>query len=338
MKRIIVTGGMGYIGSHTVVDLIENNFEVIIIDDLSRSEEGVLQGIKKITGVLPKLYKVNLCDKEGLSKVFETEQNIDGVIHFAAFKYVDESVKLPLLYYKNNISGLLNLLEIVKQHDIKNFVFSSSCSVYGNIDTLPVSENTKLNPSQSPYASTKVVGEMILEEAKVEIPSKFISLRYFNPVGAHMSGHIGESPAVIPNNLVPRITGTAHGKFEKLMVFGYNLPTRDGSCIRDYIHVVDLAEAHTAALKFLSNQENTNTHEIINIGSGNGVTVLELINAFEKTTGKTVNKELTEPREGDVIAVYSDNSKANRLLQWQPKKTIEDMMLSAWNWEIKEDK
>lgn len=334
MSKILVTGGMGYIGSHTVVDLIENGYEVVIVDDLSKSKDSVLLGIERITGKVPKFYKVDLCDRMSLKNVFLSEPNIAGVIHFAAYKYVDESVKFPLMYYRNNIEGLLNLLELVKEFNVLNFVFSSSCSVYGNLDSLPVSESTKLNPSQSPYASTKVVGEMILEDVKLEIPSKFISLRYFNPVGAHMSAIIGESPAVVPNNLVPRITGTASGKYEKLMVFGHDLATRDGSCIRDYIHVSDLAEAHTAALRFLESQDALNTHEIINIGSGEGVTVLELIAAFERVTGVKIKKELTQPREGDVIAVYSDNTKANKLLNWSPKKSIDDMMKSAWDWEL----
>lgn len=336
MYKILVTGGMGYIGSHTVVNLIENGFEPIIIDDLSRSTDKVLIGIEKITGKKPKLYQVNLCDKSALETIFKSEENIKGIVHFAAFKYVDESVSNPLLYYRNNIGGMINLLELVKEYKIENFVFSSSCSVYGNIEHLPVSESTKLNASQSPYASTKVIGEMMLEEVKLEVSAKFISLRYFNPVGAHMSAEIGEMPTVIPNNIVPRITGTANGKFEKLMVFGYDLPTRDGSCIRDYIHVEDLADAHTAALNFLINQSELHTHEIINLGSGEGVSVLELISNFEKVSGIKVNKELAPPRPGDIIAVYSDNTKANKLLNWYPKKTKEDMMKSAWDWELKE--
>jgi UDP-glucose 4-epimerase len=336
MHKILVTGGMGYIGSHTVVNLMENGFDPIIIDDLSRSNEDVLNGIEKITGKKPKFYQVNLCDKAELETIFKSEENIKGIIHFAAYKYVDESVKQPLLYYRNNIGGMINLLELVKEYKIENFVFSSSCSVYGNIDSLPVSETTKFNPAQSPYATTKVIGEMMLEEAKLEINSKFVSLRYFNPVGAHMSAKIGEMPTVTPNNLVPRITGTANGKFEKLMVFGFELPTRDGSCIRDYIHVEDLADAHTAALNFLINQSKLNTHEVINLGSGEGVSVLELISSFEKATGISVKKELVVPRLGDVVAVYSDNTKANKLLNWFPKKTIEDMMKSAWDWELKE--
>jgi len=333
MKKVIVTGGAGYIGSHTVVDLLDNGYEVVIIDNLSRSQSEVIDGIEKTTGKRPSFYLVDLCDQAALENVFKKEEDIDGIIHFAAYKYVDESVKFPLMYYRNNVDGLLNLLELAKLYKIKNFVFSSSCSVYGNIESLPVSEATKLNPPQSPYASTKVVGEMILEDAKLELTANFISLRYFNPVGAHSAGFIGENPAVIPSNLVPRITGTAMGKFDKLMIFGDQLPTRDGSCIRDYIHVMDLAEAHTAALRYLSQLSHLHSHEIINVGSGDGVTVLELIAAFEKVTGIKIKKEITTPREGDVVAVYSDTNKSYQLLNWKTKKTIDEMMLSAWNWE-----
>lgn len=333
MKKVLVTGGTGYIGSHTVVDLLENGYEVVIVDNLSRSKKEVIQGIEKTAGKATNFYQVDLCDKPSLEKVFQEEKNIEGIIHFAAYKYVDESVREPLLYYRNNVEGLINLLEVTKKYGVKNFVFSSSCSVYGNIDSLPVSETTKLNAAQSPYASTKVIGEMMLEEVKLEIPVNFISLRYFNPVGAHTAGFIGENPSVTPNNLVPRITGTAIGKFNKLMIFGNELPTRDGSCIRDYIHVMDVAEAHTAALQYLSKLDSINTHEIINVGSGEGVSVIELVAAFEKVTGINVNKEITLPREGDVIAVYSDTSKSANLLNWKTKRSIEEMMLSAWNWE-----
>jgi UDP-glucose 4-epimerase len=333
MKKVLVTGGAGYIGSHTVVDLLENGYDLVIVDNLSRSKKEVVQGIEKTTGRSPRFYQVDLCDKPSLEKVFQEEKNIDGIIHFAAYKYVDESVREPLMYYKNNVEGLINLLELTKQYQVKNFVFSSSCSVYGNIDSLPVSETTKLNAAQSPYASTKVIGEMMLEEVKLEIPTNFISLRYFNPVGAHTAGFIGENPSVTPNNLVPRITGTAIGNFEKLMIFGNELPTRDGSCIRDYIHVMDVAEAHTAALQYLGKLVSSNTHEIVNVGSGEGVSVLELIAAFEKVTGIVIKKEIAPPREGDVIAVYSDTSKSLKLLNWKTKRTIEEMMLTAWNWE-----
>lgn len=333
MKKVLVTGGTGYIGSHTVVDLLENSYEVIIIDNLSRSKREVIHGIEKTTGKLPRFYSADLCDRTALEEVFQKEGTIDGIVHFAAYKYVDESVKEPLLYYRNNVEGLINLLELVKKYQVKNFVFSSSCSVYGNIETLPVSESTKLNPAESPYASTKVIGEMMLEDVKLEIPANFISLRYFNPVGAHTAGFIGENPSVVPNNLVPRITGTAIGKFEKLMIFGNQLPTRDGSCIRDYIHVMDVAKAHTAALKYLSELSSLHIHEIINIGSGKGVTVLELIAAFEKVTGIQLNKEIASPREGDVIAVYSDTTKSSKLLNWTVEKSIEEMMQTAWNWE-----
>lgn len=335
MAKILVTGGMGYIGSHTVVSLIEQGYEPIIVDDLSRSSDAALIGVEKITGKKPTLYSVNICDKHELERVFQNEGKIDGVIHFAAYKYVDESVREPLLYYRNNIGGMVALLDLVKQYQISNFVFSSSCSVYGNIDQLPVSESTRLNAPQSPYASTKVIGEMMLEEVKLEIAGRFVSLRYFNPVGAHMSGHIGESPTVVPNNIVPRITGTALGQFSVLKVFGHELPTRDGSCIRDYIHVMDLADAHVAALRYLEKKSEVHTHDIINLGSGEGVSVLELLAAFEASTGIAINKELSDPRPGDVVAVYSDNTKASELLGWTPKRSIADMMSSAWHWAQK---
>lgn len=333
MSRILVTGGTGYIGSHTAADLIEKGYEVIIVDDLSRSSDTVLDAIFKITNVRPRFYKVNICDYEALEQVFLTEKNIDGIIHFAAYKYVNESVSNPLMYYRNNIDGLLNVLELTKKYHVPNFVFSSSCSVYGDIDSLPVTEKTALNPTLSPYATTKLIGEKMLDEVKLEIKSKFISLRYFNPVGAHMSGYMGESPSVVPSNIVPRITGTAIGKFDQLNIFGHTLPTRDGSCIRDYIHVEDIAAAHTAAMRYLETEAKLNTHEIFNLGTGEGVSVFELIEAFEKATGIELIKELQEQREGDVVSIYSDSTKANTTLKWFPKRSIEDMVLSAWNWE-----
>ena len=335
MSKIIVTGGMGYIGSHTVVDLIENNYEVIILDNLSQSSIRVMDGIERITGIRPSFYHVDICDRAALESVFSKESSIEGIIHFAAYKYVDESVSNPLKYYRNNLEGLINILEMVERFYVKNFVFSSSCSIYGNISELPVSENSLKMPPESPYASSKWMGEQIIDDVKSVIPVNCISLRYFNPVGAHMSGHIGESPLNIPNNLVPRITATAIGAQEKLMVFGSHLPTRDGSCIRDYIHVSDIAEAHTLALKYLEKRQSLHTHTAINLGSGNGVSVLELIAAFEKVTGTPLKYELADSRPGDVIAIYSDNSLALQLLNWAPRRTIEDMMSSAWEWEKK---
>lgn len=334
MKKILVTGGTGYIGSHTAIDLISNGFEVVILDNLSRSEANSIDRIEAITGVKPKFYQIDLCDKSELIAFFEKEKNIDGIIHFAAYKYVDESVKNPILYFRNNNDSLLNLLECLDTFSVKNFVFSSSCSVYGNINQLPVNEDTPLNKAESPYARTKQMGEMMIEDVSQISAAQFISLRYFNPVGAHQSAKIGESPSVIPNNLVPRITGTATGKFEKLSVFGTELPTRDGSCIRDYIHVMDLAEAHTAALKLLLEGKSTKKHDIINIGSGNGVSVLEAIAAFEKVSNQKLNVVFAPPREGDVVAIYSDCTKSKEVLNWVAKRSIEEMMLSAWNWEL----
>jgi UDP-glucose 4-epimerase len=334
MKKILVTGGTGYIGSHTAIDLIQNGFEVVLLDNLSRSDISTIDRIEAITGVRPKFYEINLCDKEQTRSFFEQEKNIDGIIHFAAYKYVDESVKNPILYFRNNNDSLLNLLEFIEIYQIKNFVFSSSCSVYGNINQLPVNEDTPLNKAESPYARTKQMGEMMIEDVSQISAAQFISLRYFNPVGAHESAKIGESPSVVPNNLVPRITGTASGKFEKLRVFGTDLPTRDGSCIRDYIHVMDLAEAHTAALKVLLEGKSNKKHDIINIGSGNGVSVLEAIAAFEKVSQQKLNVEYAPPREGDVVAIYSDCTKSKEVLNWHAKRSIEDMMLTAWNWEL----
>lgn len=334
MKKILVTGGTGYIGSHTAIDLIQNGYEVVIVDNLSRSEESTIDRIENITGIRPKFYQIDLCDKIKTRAFFEKESNIEGIIHFAAYKYVDESVKKPLLYFRNNNDSLMNLLELVDEFQIRNFVFSSSCSVYGNIDQLPVNEETPLNKAESPYARTKQMGEMMIEDVSHASQAYFVSLRYFNPVGAHESAKIGESPSVIPNNLVPRITGTATGKFSKLSVFGTELPTRDGSCIRDYIHVMDLAEAHTAALKLLIEGKSLKKHDIINIGSGNGVSVLEAIAAFEKVSQQKLNVEYAPPREGDVVAIYSDCTKSKNVLNWQTKRSIEDMMLTAWNWEL----
>lgn len=334
MKKILVTGGTGYIGSHTAIDLISNGYEVVILDNLSRSEATSIDRIETITGIRPKFYEIDLCDKKETIAFFEKEKNIDGIIHFAAYKYVNESVTNPILYFRNNNDSLLNLLECLDTFSIKNFVFSSSCSVYGNINQLPVNEDTPLNKAESPYARTKQMGEMMIEDVSQISAAQFISLRYFNPVGAHESAKIGESPSVIPNNLVPRITGTATGKFEKLSVFGTDLPTRDGSCIRDYIHVMDLAEAHTAALKLLLEGKSTKKHDIINIGSGNGVSVLEAIHAFEKVSHQKLNVVYASPREGDLVAIYSDCTKSKEVLNWEAKRSIEEMMLSAWNWEL----
>jgi UDP-glucose 4-epimerase len=334
--KILVTGGSGYIGSHTIVDLIDNGFEVVCIDNFLRSTPQALEGVKAITGKEIKNYAVDLCDRAAVQKVFAEEKDIKGIIHFAALKTVPESVANPLLYFKNNIESLLNLLEAVQQYQIPYFVFSSSCSVYGNPDTLPVTEETPMKEAESPYARTKQIGEQMIKDfAKANQNLQFIALRYFNPVGAHNSALIGEFSTEKPENLVPIITQTAIGKRGKMFVHGYDYPTRDGSCIRDYIHVVDIANAHTKAVQYLAGNKNTANYEIFNLGTGEGVSVIEAIKAFEAVSGKTLNYELGDRRAGDVIAVYADNTKAKTLLGWNPKFNIQDMMKTAWAWELK---
>lgn len=334
--KVIVTGGTGYIGSHTIVDLINNGFEVICIDNLSRSKIYSLTGIEKITGKRPTFYQIDLCDKEATLQVIGKHKDAVGIIHFAALKSVGESVDKPLLYYANNIDSLLNILTAMQQYNIPNFVFSSSCSVYGNADTLPVTEETPIKNAESPYAHTKQIGEDIIRNfSKVNPAQQNILLRYFNPVGAHPSANIGEIPIDQPNNLVPYITQTAIGKLQQLTVFGNDYNTRDGSCIRDYIHVCDIAHAHTLALQFLIDKKNTTNCEVFNLGTGNGMSVLEAIYAFEKVSGKKLNYTIGGRRIGDVVAVYADNSKAATQLKWTCEYNLEDAMLSAWNWELK---
>jgi UDP-glucose 4-epimerase len=333
--KVIVTGGTGYIGSHTIVDLQENGFEVICIDNLSRSKEYALDGIEKITGKKPVFYQLDLCNRAGTLQVFQQHKDAIGVIHFAALKSVPESVEKPLMYYANNIDSLLNVLIAVKTYNIPNFVFSSSCSVYGNADKLPVTENSPIKEAESPYAHTKQIGEDIIRNYARVNSTQHILLRYFNPVGAHPSAHIGEIPVDKPNNLVPYITQTAAGKLEQLTVFGNDYDTRDGSCIRDYIHVCDIAHAHTLALQYLIDKKNTETLDIFNLGSGKGVSVLEAIAAFEKVSGTKLNYTIGQRRAGDVVAVYADNTKAASQLQWTCRYNLEDAMRSAWNWELR---
>ncbi len=333
MSKILVTGACGYIGSHTLVDLIENNFEVISLDDNSRSSDNVLDAVKDITGVNVKNYQINLCDFEKTKSVFDENPDISGIIHFAAFKTVPESVEKPLLYYRNNLNSLINLLELVQEFDVPNFIFSSSCSVYGDVKDLPVTEKTRLVRTASPYGNTKKVGEEILEDFAKISNGKIIALRYFNPIGAHPSGLIGESPFSTPQNLMPIITETAIGKRSKMMVFGDDYPTRDGSCIRDYIHVSDIAHAHTLAFKYLEENKKAENYDVLNIGSGNGSTVFELINAFENATGQKLNYEVADRRPGDTIAIYANNDKLKSKLGWTPKYSLDDMMKTAWNWE-----
>jgi UDP-glucose 4-epimerase len=335
MKKILVTGGSGFIGSHTIVDLIENGFEVISIDNNSRSNPRMLEGVKKITGSAVKNYKVNLCNYDDTCAVFQENDDISGIIHFAAYKSVGESVELPLMYFENNLLSVINLLKCVQEFNIPYFVFSSSCTVYGNADEIPVTELTPPKPAESPYGYTKQMGEQIINEFSKATTAKCILLRYFNPVGAHPSGIIGELPVGRPENLVPAITQTAIGKLPKMHVWGDDYPTRDGSCIRDYIHVCDIAHAHTLALQFLIEKKSAKKCEVFNLGTGNGVTVLEAIKAFEKVSGVKLNYSIGQRRPGDVIAIYANNDLAKKQLGWVPKFSLEEMMATAWKWEQK---
>lgn len=333
MNKILVTGGCGYIGGHTIVDLIENGFEVISIDNLSRGSLRMLEGVNKVCGKEIKNYKVDLCNLEDTEAVFIENPDIIGIIHFAAYKSVPESVAEPLKYFSNNLDSLVNLLHCAKVNNINNFVFSSSCSVYGNPDKLPVDEKFLLAEPESPYARTKQMGEAICSDFCRPNPDfNVILLRYFNPVGAHPSVVIGELQEN-PENLVPVITQTAIGKRPEMTVFGSDYDTRDGSCVRDYIHVMDIANAHTKALQYMIENKNSEQCEVFNLGSGNGVTVLELIKAFEKVSGEKLNYQLGPRRNGDVIAVYADNCKAQALLDWDTKYDLDQMMDTAWRWE-----
>ena len=339
MQKILVTGGCGYIGSHTIVDLIENGFDVISIDDNSRSGLYALTGIEKITGKKVKNYKVDLKNFDETQAVFQENIDIVGVIHFAAYKAVGESVEQPLLYFENNIFSLINLLKCVKEFNVPHFVFSSSCTVYGNPDSIPVTESFPVKKAESPYGATKQMGEVIVEDfAKSENVSSIL-LRYFNPVGAHPSNLIGELPLGKPMNLIPAITQTAIGKLPKMFVWGSDYDTRDGSCVRDYIHVCDIARAHTLALQYLLNENNKTNCDVFNLGTGNGVTVLEAIKTFEAVSGVTLNYEIGPRRSGDVIAIYANNDLATSSLGWKIKYDLIDMMRTAWAWEqkIKQD-
>lgn len=331
--KILVTGGCGYIGAHTIVDLVTNGFEVISIDNLSNSRIEMLQGVAKIIGKEIKNYPIDICDKAALLAVFEQESDILGVIHFAAYKSVPESVSKPLAYYHNNLLGLIHILQACESYQIKHFVFSSSCSVYGNTLQLPVTEDTPVQEAESPYAATKIMGERICNDfAKSKTDFNCTLLRYFNPVGAHESGHIGEMNEK-PENLVPVITQTAIGKRKQMGVFGTDYDTRDGSCIRDYIHVSDIAHAHSLAILH-SIAAPTAQVQLYNLGTGKGVSVLELIQAFESITGVSLNYTLEGRRPGDVVQVYADRSKAEQVLNWIPKYDIKQMMASAWQWEL----
>ena len=335
-NKVLVTGGCGYIGSHTIVDLLDNGFEVISVDNNINSDEQVLKDISAVTDKTVSNYQVDLCDLEKTKAIFRENPDLIGVIHFAALKSVGESVNKPLWYFNNNLSSLLNLLTCIKEFDVKHFIFSSSCSVYGNAKDLPVTEKTPFEEAESPYARTKQMGEHILKDfARVNPTFNLIPLRYFNPAGAHESGLIGESPINASTNLVPVITEVGIGKREKMTVLGSDYDTRDGSCIRDYIHVMDLANAHTKSLQFLIAGKNENNFEVFNLGIGEGASVLEVIHAFEKVTNKKLNYELGPRRAGDGVAIYSNYKKAAKLLGWEPKRSIEDIMRTAWEWEKK---
>ncbi len=335
MQKILVTGGCGYIGSHTIVDLIENGYEVISIDDNSRSTTYLLDGIEKITCKKVKNYKVDLKNFDETLAVFQENEDITGVIHFAAYKAVGESVEQPLEYYENNLYSLINLLKCVKEFNILNFVFSSSCTVYGNPDVIPVTEQSPIKQAESPYGATKQMGEQVLKDYTHVSKTAAILLRYFNPVGAHPSILIGELPLGKPQNLVPAITQTAIGKLPQMQVFGDDYPTRDGSCIRDYIHVSDIAHAHTLAINYLDNKKNKTNCDIFNLGSGNGVSVLEAIHAFEKVNQTKLNYKIGPKRSGDVIAIYANNALAIEALNWVIKYDLNEMMRTAWQWELK---
>lgn len=335
MKKILVTGGCGYIGAHTVVDLLENGYEVISIDDNSRSGTYLLDGIEKITGTKIKNYNVDLKNFDETRAVFQENEDVQGIIHFAAYKAVGESVAEPLMYYENNLFSLVNILKCAKEFNIPNFVFSSSCTVYGNPDKIPVTESSPTKKAESPYGATKQMGETIVEDFSKVQACNTILLRYFNPVGAHPSIHIGELPLGRPQNLVPAITQCAIGKIQEMTVHGSDYPTRDGSCVRDYIHVCDIAHAHTLALEFLINKKNESACEIFNLGSGNGVTVLEAIAAFEKVSGRKLNYRLGPRRPGDVVAIYANNDLAKSALNWDITYDLDDMMRTAWEWELK---
>jgi len=333
MQTIIVTGGCGYIGAHTLVDLMENGFDVISADNLSRASESSLLGVEKITGKKVKNYTVDLTNKNETETIFKNNPNIIGIIHFAAYKAVGESVEKPLDYYDNNIGSLVTLLQMAVQYKVKHFIFSSSCTVYGNPDMIPVTENTPLQMAASPYGATKQMGETIVRDTANAYPLSTILLRYFNPVGAHPSVAIGELPIGRPQNLVPAITQTAIGKLPTMQVHGNDYDTRDGSCIRDYIHVCDIAHAHTLALQHSIKENKINTTEIFNLGTGNGISVLEAIEAFEKVSGVKLNYEIGPRRAGDIVAIYANNDYAVQKLGWHCKFDLNEMMRTAWEWE-----
>jgi len=335
MKKILVTGGLGFIGSHTAVELQNAGFEVIIIDNLSNSKKSVLESIASITGIKPDFHQIDLRIKADVQHFFDNT-HVDGIIHFAAFKAVGESVEKPLSYYENNIGSLVYLLQEIKARKLDHFIFSSSCTVYGQADELPVTENAPIKTAESPYGNTKQIGEEIINESCKAYGLNAIALRYFNPIGGHESCKIGELPLGIPQNLIPFITQTAAGIREELSVFGNDYPTPDGTAIRDYIHVVDLAKAHIAALQRLLNKKNTANFEYYNVGTGTGSSVLEVINVFEKVSEKKLNYKIVSRREGDITSAYADTTIANKELHWKTEKNLEEGLLSAWKWQLKQ--
>ncbi len=334
--KILVTGGLGFIGSHTVVELQNEGYEVVIIDDCSNSSEKVLDGITAITGKTPLFEKIDLKEKSKVEDFFKRHADVQGVIHFAASKAVGESVEKPLLYYENNIGTLVYLLKELTAKNKSSFIFSSSCTVYGQADKMPITESAPVKQAESPYGNTKQMGEEIIADTcKVNANLNAIALRYFNPMGAHPSAEIGELPIGVPQNLVPFITQTGVGLREQLSVFGDDYPTSDGTCVRDYIYVVDLAKAHVLALKRLLEEKNSANYEVFNVGTGKGSTVLEVIKSFEKVSEKKLNYKIVDRREGDITSAYADTTKANEVLGWKSQYTLDEAMKSAWVWEQK---
>ena len=335
-ERILVTGGTGFIGSHTVVELQNSGYDVVIVDNLSNSSADVVDGIEKITGIRPDFEELDCLDYEGLEKVFAKYGDIKSIIHFAASKAVGESVQKPLLYYRNNLVSLINLLELMPKYNLKGIVFSSSCTVYGQPDVLPVTEDAPIKVAESPYGNTKQINEEIIRDTiKSGSPIQSILLRYFNPIGAHPTAIIGEMPNGVPQNLIPFLTQTAIGIREKLSVFGDDYNTPDGSCIRDYINVVDLAKAHVVAIDRILQEKQNEQVEVFNIGTGRGLSVLELIHAFEESTGVKLNYQIVGRRAGDIEQVWANPDKANNVLGWKAESTIEDTLRSAWKWQLK---
>ncbi len=334
--KILVTGGLGFIGSHTTVELQQAGFEVVIIDDCSNASEEVLKGIEAITGKEPLFYKMDLREKDKVRSFFNEHPDLTGVIHFAASKAVGESVEKPLLYYENNLGTLVYILQFLSGLNKQNFIFSSSCTVYGQADVLPITEHSKVKPAESPYGNTKQIGEEIIRDTcRIAPELHAISLRYFNPIGAHPSINLGELPLGVPANLVPFITQTAAGLREELSVFGNDYPTSDGTCIRDYIHVVDLAKAHVVALQRLIESKQKENYEVFNIGTGAGNSVLEVIQSFERVSGKKLKYKIVDRRPGDVISAYADTTKANEVLSWKAEMNLDEAMRDAWKWEQK---